>query len=1346
VELPVVNENDVLSPPKGNILNVETLFPEWNIDGENWTEMDETKQEPSAPGHLGATSIQRLKEFLLLEDDETANDPKKAGKASAKKEPPKKGKEPSTEFSDLAVDEAGKPLPRVYIKKSPAETARDPLLSRFQTAPTSEPSVEIGDGGSRPFSPHRQTQHRQTLLYDGVVDPLMCAVFTLIDRFAPAIVSKCAETDSNSFPFLWNAVYPQSPSGVPCYNPAGKYCVKLFIAGKWRKVCVKDTVFVRSDGLSAYASSIDPLELWPMLLSKAVYAIFGACGYSDIIVDPCAPCAVGVGGEVKPAALTSASFVGFAVHVLTGWQPGTCWDISDLINLDFSRANLLLQEILFGGAALISPADIPKEIPKPTIIFNNNATIESTNLNSGADGTESAGGTLMLTKKLFKAEYRRRQNEKASILESIMIREAMIRRIQDSLDKPFAESFFVCIPQNDGTIETSPVLGLSYEAKHDGNPGDLDAVQLLLKWRITGSQFDTVTPTLYTGDPAFNPAQDDIKDPKLSEVGKPLPPSTTVDFKFVSVAELRQKGAVFLGLDTLLRHNSKVSMSWHWKPVAPLQEKDSNTKVAKGGPSKGAKKGDGIAVTTETDLLCQDAGNMAPAVVAVMGEQFFTEITDNGFADGDRADELARPGSRARNDGLLPKASHLSMSVLIHADMVRLKADPPLQESPVSPSAESISSRPGALSTSQDGLAAASRTGSVVVVLQELTWGAGSLDPLVMRIELSRATLLPLTRVTFHIPADRISPVPMVFWVRLFSDASIYLNICCSTELLIGNLEDVCSTLGYQVVVREGQADATLPATEQVFLRCPLSCKVSDNVDAEVNDPAGIMSFVFVESKSVSRCLSHVVHSSSTVDSYYTPRTQGSVIPVSNMTKYLIGRCYPVEEMTFVPSFRWKLLLLCQKNTLLNMDSIPQNVSNGSLEHRFVGAYTPNNRLVLFRDRVTVNKSSFPLAFRLTTSKLTKSALLAVTTAAPPSDVKPSSVSSKKPLTAPKSPAADVAAPNSLASGSLAGDSLTEGCDGCIDDDIGLDVKEDVWLVFRLINKYDRIVIAEHRGRSVLDVFEVMMDPFAVGAVSDETAATANKKAPAAGVKGKAAAVPVGEPLDMIIECLVDEKAMVIPEQWRCRLPYSFSQSVPGYVPPTFDGSLNEIPTPRPQFLWQLDYLRGSVMAVSHDTFDLERFTTQKNSWESLSEGRTERALAALTYYKSLINTYGTGCGTKSRSASPDPQVLTATLQHHQQSLNKELLLTSLATALSKTNPELTQRVDFLESTVPVNSYTIYRYVVKLLCEYICSVWNLWTILAKSTCIQRRKSRKIGRFAPRRNSPAKADVMTYSTL
>eukprot|EP00047_Mylnosiga_fluctuans_P018992 m.77303 g.77303 ORF g.77303 m.77303 type:complete len:1503 (+) comp7912_c0_seq2:72-4580(+) len=67
----------------------------------------------------------------------------------------------------------------------------------------------------------------------------------------------------------WSLVYPQE-NGMPVVNPTGKYCVKLFLMGAWRKVTIDDKFPVDEDGNLLVPRSSTLGELWPLLVIKAV--------------------------------------------------------------------------------------------------------------------------------------------------------------------------------------------------------------------------------------------------------------------------------------------------------------------------------------------------------------------------------------------------------------------------------------------------------------------------------------------------------------------------------------------------------------------------------------------------------------------------------------------------------------------------------------------------------------------------------------------------------------------------------------------------------------------------------------------------------------------------------------------------------------------------------------------------------------------------------------------------------------------------------------------------------------------------------------------------------------------
>jgi hypothetical protein len=85
-------------------------------------------------------------------------------------------------------------------------------------------------------------------------------------------------------------------------SPNGKYAVKLFWMGSWRKVVVDDFIPVDEKNQPLLPVCEEPTELWPLILTKAVIKVVsldygGGTGNSEL-------------GDV-----------GFILHVLTGYVP-----------------------------------------------------------------------------------------------------------------------------------------------------------------------------------------------------------------------------------------------------------------------------------------------------------------------------------------------------------------------------------------------------------------------------------------------------------------------------------------------------------------------------------------------------------------------------------------------------------------------------------------------------------------------------------------------------------------------------------------------------------------------------------------------------------------------------------------------------------------------------------------------------------------------------------------------------------------------------------------------------------------------------------------------------------------
>lgn len=77
---------------------------------------------------------------------------------------------------------------------------------------------------------------------------------------------------------ITSIIYPQNENGVPIYNPAGKYTVKLWLNGVARKVVVDDLLPVDAHGTllcSDTRTKNDRLELWVSIVEKAYMKLCG---------------------------------------------------------------------------------------------------------------------------------------------------------------------------------------------------------------------------------------------------------------------------------------------------------------------------------------------------------------------------------------------------------------------------------------------------------------------------------------------------------------------------------------------------------------------------------------------------------------------------------------------------------------------------------------------------------------------------------------------------------------------------------------------------------------------------------------------------------------------------------------------------------------------------------------------------------------------------------------------------------------------------------------------------------------------------------------------------------------
>ena len=289
--------NPVTAPQlTGFVALVGKIYPEWSNTDQNWQDVQDTEEYVKFPRELSHHGIQSIRTLLNLDSSES----KVRSKGDTKK-----GKEASFEGNaEVLIDDEGRRLPRIVCcDDGSLNDYSQPLLfmlstSNEQTERTSTQESSTNDGNSKEL-----TKNDVAVVSIGVpgapsggsndvevserskgeeIDPCMCAAFRIIAEFARKNSNCTAELNpsdnraSNSR-LLWNSIYPQLCTGRPVYNPTGKYTVRLFLGGKWRKLQVSDMVPMGPSGC-AIARSAEPYELWPLLLSKAVYSVYTACG------------------------------------------------------------------------------------------------------------------------------------------------------------------------------------------------------------------------------------------------------------------------------------------------------------------------------------------------------------------------------------------------------------------------------------------------------------------------------------------------------------------------------------------------------------------------------------------------------------------------------------------------------------------------------------------------------------------------------------------------------------------------------------------------------------------------------------------------------------------------------------------------------------------------------------------------------------------------------------------------------------------------------------------------------------------------------------------------------------
>eukprot|EP00045_Choanoeca_perplexa_P012784 m.141628 g.141628 ORF g.141628 m.141628 type:complete len:1348 (-) comp16133_c0_seq1:154-4197(-) len=74
----------------------------------------------------------------------------------------------------------------------------------------------------------------------------------------------------------WQLIYPQDTNGRPEYNHGGKYVVRLYWMGAWRKITVDDTIPIKEE---SWLLPCTPFagELWLTIITKAILKLASLC-------------------------------------------------------------------------------------------------------------------------------------------------------------------------------------------------------------------------------------------------------------------------------------------------------------------------------------------------------------------------------------------------------------------------------------------------------------------------------------------------------------------------------------------------------------------------------------------------------------------------------------------------------------------------------------------------------------------------------------------------------------------------------------------------------------------------------------------------------------------------------------------------------------------------------------------------------------------------------------------------------------------------------------------------------------------------------------------------------------
>jgi hypothetical protein len=399
----------------------------------------------------------------------------------------------------------------------------------------------------------------------------------------------------------------------------------------------------------------------------------------------------------------------------------------------------------------------------------------------------------------------------------------------------------------------------------------------------------------------------------------------------------------------------------------------------------------------------------------------------------------------------------------------------------------------------------------------------------------------------------------------------------------MGKVDEVLGSLTPNSVrVREGEMGKVRPNLEHLIVRVPVKITGENNGNQSpvlvfFHTPYRVameyISLVYINSLGVARELE-----SNSASFYYQD---------IGTTGYLAVRIHTKDKPS--ASFKWKLTVCVNSQAVLEefpppyLELPPQS---------FKSYFFPNNSLKLFRDKITVDKSYLPLAFKLSIYDST-----------PLLDTDQENISG---------PSSSVLA----------------------------NISQDVSFIIRIYRKVDKFLIREVKGKGLTQLYMISSEeinrdlPEGVSITVQSAPAPTGKdakkdpkkdaKSASSGVtSGAAPPVPgSGDLIELIFDCILDKSEMNVPDDWLVNYPFTFDNGNDdtNSTESEQNTAICKFQKPSRKLAWNLDILGGFVNDISHDIETLELFASIKNSWENADEGRSEKARAAYAYYMEKKN------------------------------------------------------------------------------------------------------------------------------